>query len=31
LRKKIIARTTDCEGEKNENCTAFKNNWNNSG
>ncbi len=26
LRKKIISRTTDCEGEKNENCTAGQNN-----
>lgn len=27
LRKKIISRTTDCEGEKDENCTSCKNNW----
>ena len=26
LRKKIISRTTDCEGEKNENCTSCENN-----
>lgn len=26
LRKKIISRTTDCEGEKNENCTPCKDN-----
>ena len=26
LRKKIISRTTDCEGDKNEDCTSFKNN-----
>ena len=26
LRKKIISRTTDCEGEKNEDCTSCKNN-----
>jgi NAD+ kinase len=26
LRKKIISRTTDCEGEKNEDCTSRKNN-----
>ncbi len=26
LRRKIISRTTDCEGEKNENCTSRKNN-----
>ncbi|WP_291632959.1 NAD(+)/NADH kinase [Clostridium sp.] len=26
LRKKIISRTIDCEGEKNENCTPRKNN-----
>ncbi|MBU3180161.1 NAD(+)/NADH kinase [Clostridium psychrophilum] len=26
LRKKIISRTTDCEGEKDENCTSCKNN-----
>lgn len=26
LRKKIISRTTDCEGEKNENCTSSKDN-----
>lgn len=31
LRRKIISRTTDCEGEKNENCTSRKNNWNYSG
>ena len=31
LRKKIISRTTDCEGEKNENCTPCKNNWDYSG
>jgi hypothetical protein len=28
LRKKIISRATDCEGEKNEDCTACQNNWN---
>ena len=27
LRKKIISRTTDCEGERNENCTSCKDNW----
>jgi NAD+ kinase len=26
LRKKIISRTTDCEGERNENCTSCKDN-----
>jgi len=26
LRKKIISRTTDCEGEKNEDCTSCENN-----
>ena len=31
LRKKIISRTTDCEGEKNEDCTSCENNWNHSG
>jgi NAD+ kinase len=28
LRKKIISRTTDCEGEKNEDCTSSKDNRN---
>jgi len=28
LRKKIISRTTDCEGERNEECTSSKDNWN---
>lgn len=28
LRKKIISRTMDCEGEKDEDCTSCKNNWN---
>lgn len=31
LRKKIISRTTDCEGEKDEDCTSCENNWDYSG
>ena len=31
LRKKIISRTMDCGGEKDEDCTSCKNNWNYSG